>query len=462
MSRAIHAHAGASRQSPSTSSSRRTDFREMLRVMRLLRTDPLGAMLRGRASYGDTIRFRIINQTSFLVAHPDDIKHVLVDNHRNYNKRTRGMEALKEVIGQGLLTSEGDFWRRQRRIAQPAFHRDRIASFGRAMVDCADEYVDRWQDGDIVDVASEMMHVTLAVVARTLLSADVSTEARDIGSALTTALTIANSATSSLVEFPLYVPTPKNLRLRRAVRTLDEVVLDMIEQRRALTPEDRPDDLLTMLMGATDEETGEGMDDRQLRDEVMTIFLAGHETTANALAWTLYLLSKHPDALRQHVEEVERVIGERRPEAADMMQLPLTTQIVKESMRLYPPAWMVARCAIDDDVVGGLEVPAGSFVFTSPYLTHRHPEFWDNPEGFDPSRFTPDREKARHHFAYFPFGAGPRICIGNRFALMEAVLILARISQAVRLELVPGHPVEPEPIITLRPRHGIRMTVTRP
>jgi cytochrome P450 len=299
----------------------------------------------------------------------------------------------------------------------------------------------------------EMMRLTLRIVGETLLAYDPSDAASEVGAALRFLLSIANRRASSVLHLPPSVPTFENLRFRRALATLDQVVLRIIAERRR-NPGDRGD-LLSMLMQSRDEETGESMDDRQLRDEAMTIFLAGHETTANALGFTWLLLSRHPATFRELRAELSQVLGGRSPTLADLPRLTLTRRILQESMRLYPPAWIIGRSVIGPDEIGGYEIPARSIVFISPYVVHRHPRLWENPEGFDPHRFAQEPPRG----AYFPFGGGPRMCIGNGFASMESELLLATIAQRVRPDLVPGHRVELEPSITLRPRFGLRMTI---
>ena len=425
-----------------------------------LRKDPIGLLMESFRSFGDIVHFRVAHRHVFLLAHPDHIKYVFQDNNRNYNKQTRGFEALRTLLADGLLTSEGAHWLRQRRIAQSAFHRARIAAFGTTMTRATEEMLDRWRartGTTPLDIQSEMMRLTLRIVGETLLSTDVTGQADQVGAALTVALESARRAIYRVFVLPLRIPTPRNLRLQGAFRTLDEVVYRIIEQRRA--SDENTGDLLAMLMHARDEDTGEGMTDRQLRDEVMTIFLAGHETTAIALSWTWFLLSKDPAVARKLRAELDRVLGGRTPTTGDLPELQYTGQVIQESMRLYPPAWIVSRCAIADDEIGGYHIPCGSFVFLSPYVTHRHPAFWDNPEGFDPERFERGRLDHLASFAYFPFGGGPRLCIGNTFAMMELQLIVATLAQRWRLNLVPGQRVELSPAITLRPRGPMLMTL---
>ncbi len=426
-----------------------------------MRKDPIGLMMDSLHAFGDVTQLRLAHRRAFLLAHPDHVKHVFQDNHRNYNKQTRGFQVLRTFLANGLLTSEGAYWRRQRRIAQPAFHRARIAAFGTTMTRATDDMLDRWHAKDdaseMLDISAEMMRLTLRIVSETLFSTNVCREADQVGAALVVARERARDAIYRVVVFPPGISTPRNRRVRQALRTLDTIVYRLIEQRRRSA--DDAGDLLSMLMHARDEETGESMTDQQLRDEVMTILLAGHETTAVALFWTWYLLSKYPDAARKLRSELKGVLGGRTPTVEDLPKLQFTEQVIKESMRLYPPAWIISRCAIDDDEVGGYRIPGGSFMFLSPYMTHRHPAFWDNPEGFDPDRFEPGRLDSRPPFAYFPFGGGPRQCIGNGFAIMELQLVVATMAQRVRLDLMPGLRIELAPVITLRPQGQMLMTV---
>ncbi len=424
-----------------------------------LRRDALSFFVNTRRDLGDIFRFRAGPRHPYLIAHPDFIKHVLLDNYQNYQKDS-AYEKTKPLLGKGLLTSEGDFWLRQRRLTQPVFHRGRIGGFADTMVASTTAMLDeRWsvlaREGTPFDVAAEMMRLTLTIVGWTLFSTDVSGEAERVGRALSVALEHTNARMRSLLNFET-LPTPANRRFREAIATLDEVVYGLInERRKAGDGGDDKGDLLSMLLEARDADTGEGMTDKQVRDEAMTLFLAGHETTANALAWTFYLLSSHPTATEGLFAEVD-ALG-HTPTVADLPKLSYTKMVVEEAMRLYPPAWAVGRRALSPDEVGGYTIEAGSDVVISTYVTHRHPDFWPNPEGFDPGRFSQARAEGRHRFAYLPFGGGPRGCIGNNFAMMEAQLVLATIAQRYALELVPGHPVAPQTMITLRPENGIVM-----
>ena len=406
--------------------------------------------------YGDIVFFKVGNERIYLFNHPDLIRDVLVTNQKNFTK-SRALVRAKKVLGEGLLTSEGEFHLRQRRLAQPAFHRDRIAAYALSMVDCARRTASRWRANQTLDVHDEMMKLTLAIVARTLFSADVEGEAAEIGEALTTAFAAFNIGVLPFSELLEKLPLPYIKRFDAARARLDETIYRIIDERRA-TGEDKGD-LLSMLLLAQDTEgDGGGMTDTQVRDEAMTIFLAGHETTANALSWTWYLLSQHPEIEARFHREVD-ALGDRLPGPADMPLLPYTRMVLAESMRLYPPAWAVGRRAINDFEAGGYLIPARSMVLMSQYIMHRDPRFHPEPERFDPDRWLPQVASARPKFSYFPFGGGTRICIGEQFAWMEGVLILAAIAQKWRLRYTGSFPPEVEPRITLRPRGGVPMRV---
>ena len=422
---------------------------------------PLTFYAGARREYGEIVRFRSFGRFHWiLLTHPVDIEHVLRANHQNYVKGLF-VNPLKLLIGEGLVTSEGSFWLRQRRLAQPAFHRKRLLAFGTIMTQAAEAMVARWKayerKAQPFDVNGEMMPLTLKVVGEALFNADVSGDADAVGRALSIALEHVNYRSYQIFALPERFPTPRNRRFVRARQTLDQVVLKLIEERRR-SDEDMGD-LLSMLLMARDEETGEGMTDAQLRDEVMTILLAGHETTANALSWTWYLLAQNPDAEQKLHDELAQVLGGRTPSIEDLPNLPYTRMVIDEAIRLYPPVWGVARQAVGEDEIRGFPIPPGTALFLSQFVTHRHPDFWEQPEKFDPERFTPERSAGRPSFAYFPFGGGPRLCIGNNFALMEAQLVLATVAQRYKLRLAPNFPVEQNPGVTLRPRNGIWMTL---
>jgi cytochrome P450 len=388
----------------------------------------------------------------FIFNHPDDIEAVLVTLNKKFIKG-RALRANKRLFGEGLLTSEGEAWLRQRRLAQPAFHRSRIASYADTMVRFTEQMLGGWRDGDGCNVHEEMMRLTLAIVAKTLFDADVTREAKEIGEALEVVMEV-NTDPRRLLFVPAWLPTPANLAMRRAVRRLDRVIYRIISERRASGRDSG--DLLSLLLHAQDED-GSQMSDVQLRDEAVTLFLAGHETTAITLSWTWWLLAQHPKIEAKLHAELAAVLGGRVPTFKDLPRLGYLEMILSESLRLYPPAWSMVRMAIEDSEIGGYRVPAGCGVAMSQYVVHRDPRFFDAPDEFRPERWENDLAKRLPRFAYFPFGGGPRICIGNSFALMEASLTLATIAQEFRLSLVPGQSVEPLPSITLRPKNGINV-----
>ena len=427
--------------------------------LKSFRHDPLKLLMRGFREMGDVVRFRVFTRFLVLVAHPDHARRVLQDRATAYNKQTPGFAVLRDLLRDGLLTSEGEHWLRQRRIAQPAFHQSRIAKFGNTMTTAATTLVDTWLRGSpkTVNVTANMLSLTLQIVGETLLSTDVSRQTESVGQALSIAQRQGNEAINRVIPRPHWWPSAANRQLQSAIRTLDRVILDIITARRAGADQE---DLLAMLMQAQDEQTGEGMSNAQLRDEVMTVLLAGHETTAIALGWTWYLLSRHPTVRERLHAEVDTALTGRLPNVTDLPNLSYVHQVVKESMRLYPPAWIVSRCAENEDLLGGFRIPAGTIVLVSPFVTHRHPEYWVNPNVFDPDRFESTSEAKRPPFAYLPFGGGPRQCIGNTFALMELVLVVSTIAQRCQLDLEPGDEVNPSPLITLRAARPIRMRVS--
>lgn len=431
-----------------------------LGIIRQFQGQPLKKMEELAAHYGDAVRFRaLLHFYGYFFFHPEHNKHILQDNNKNYTKLPHpSLLLLTPVVGHGLLTSDGDLWRRQRRLAQPAFHRQRIADFATTMTEATTTMVARWRDGQQLDLAEAMMHLTLEIAGKTLFSRDLTGEANTVGEAFT----LVNEETASLSgkifayeRLRLFPWWHSSRVIRQNTAVLDTVVNNIIKERRHTGQQ--KDDLLGMLMEARDEETGQGMDDAQLRDEVMTIMLAGHETTAIALSWTFYLLSQHPQIRVKMEQELAEVLPGHSPTVADIPNLTYTTMIIQESMRLYPPAYAIARFGHKPDVVGGYDVPANAVITLSPYLTHRHPDFWEEPLKFDPERFTPERVAERPRYAYLPFGGGPRQCIGSSFAMTEAILLLATIAQRFRADLQPGHQVELSPLITLRPKGGLPM-----
>ncbi len=421
--------------------------------------DPLGFLLQSARDYGDIVRIRFLNQPVYFLYHPDHIEQVLVKQHQHFIKARDYREALG-FLGKGLLISEGDFWRRQRRLAQPAFHHQRTNSYGAMMVATAEEAVARWTDGATYDIHHEMMRVTLEIVATTLFGTSVTSDATAIGAALDSIMQHSSEQDRSLVArlLPTKIPTPGNLRFRHAVRNLDTIIYRIIHERRA----ERADtgDLLSMLLQAQDEQ-GSQMTDQQLRDEALTIFLAGHETTALALTWTWYLLAHHPEVEAMLHAELAATVRGQSPTVADLPQLPFTTQVIKESMRLYPPAWGIGREVLKTCEIGGYVLPKGAQVYLLQYVTHRDARYFEHPDSFNPHRWSENLEERLPRFAYFPFGGGPRICIGNTFAMTEAILLLATFAQHLQLTLVPEQSVELMPSITLRPKNGIAFTVRK-
>lgn len=413
--------------------------------------DPLGYFTGIVREYGDVVGLRILNFRILLINHPDYIEDVLVNHPRKFIKG-RVLQANKRVFGRGLLTSEGDFWLRQRRLVQPAFHRTRIAGYASTMVEYTERLLEEWQDGEERDIHKEMTRLTLQIVSKTLFDADVEHDTQDVGKSLELLLEIGADFRRTLF-VPHWLPTPTNLRVERAIRQIEKVLYRMIAEKRASGRD--AGDLLSMLLAAQDED-GSRMTDKQLRDEAITLFLAGHETTANALSWTWWLLAQNPAAEAKLHAELRTVLAGRAPSFDDLPKLVYTNHIITESMRLYPPAWGTARTAIEDLEIAGYTVPKGSGVSFTQWTVHRDARWYDAPEEFRPERWEGDLLKRIPRFAYFPFGGGPRQCIGNSFALMETALTLATIAQKYRFRLVEGHPVVPLASITLRPRYGIR------
>lgn len=425
------------------------------------RRDVLKLLLDGQRQFGDVVRFRLGPLIVHMVSHPDHIKHVLVTNQHNYNKDTRSSSRIRSITGPGLLTSNGDFWLQQRRLMQPAFHPQRLAAFGSIMTTATAAMLTRWQQhadrGEPLDVASEMMRLTYTIVGKALFGTDVTADSEPVEEAAGLVMEHAYHRLETILDLPEWLPTPRNRRFRTALQTIDRVVYRIIEERQRSPLQAQ--DLLSLLLHRRDDDTGKGMSDQQLRNETITLLLAGHETTANALTWTWYVLARHPHVASRVREEVQETLHGQPPAVDDLPKLCYTTRVIQEAMRLYPPIWIMERRVLQDDVIGGYHLPAGSTVVLSPFVTHRHLDFWEKPQEFDPDRFLPERSAARPNYAYIPFGGGQRLCIGSNFAMMEAQVIVAMVSQACRLELVPGFAVEPKPGITLRTQHGLTMAV---
>jgi cytochrome P450 len=413
--------------------------------------DPLGFQLRARERFGDVVRFRNGTILVHFLYHPDHVRRVLHDCQKHY---LRGWQyrLLRRLFGDNLVVSDGDFWMRQRRLAQPAFHRDRLAKYAEVMVDATGQMLGRWGDAaaeQAIDVWREMSRLTLAIAGRALFSQDASQEADAVGREFGIVASYLEQRFNKPLTLPVWVPTATNRQFKAAKRTLYAIVQEFIRERRR-EGGDRGD-LLSMLMQARDEETGEQMTDEQLCCEALTFLIAGHETTATALAWTWFLLASHA-AVRQRVrEEIEAVLGDRPPTAADVPRLRMTRMVIEEAMRLYPPIWALTREAVVEDEVGGYRIPAGSMIVLSPFVTHRHPDFWEKPDVFDPDQFSAERVAQRPKGAYFPFLSGPHQCIGNEFAMLEMCLIVAGVLQKFDLELRPGQAIQPKASLALRP-----------
>ena len=420
--------------------------------------DRLGSLTRWAREYGDLVSARFGPRSILFANHPDLVEEVLVNQNRKFIKHFRLRQA-KGTLGEGLLTSEGEFWRSQRKLAQPAFHRDRIAAYGRLMVEYTERLIGSWADGQVRDVQSDMMRLTLEIVSKTLFDAEIGSDSVGASAAMETLMHAFIASTASPVIVPRWIPTPMNLRVARTVRRLEQILYAIIAERRR-SGEDRGD-LLSMLLHAQDEESGRRMTDRQLRDECMTLFLAGHETTANTMAWAWFLLSGRPDVEARLHDELDRVLDGRPPTVADFPRLTYTESIVNETLRLYPPGWMIGREAIEPLELGGYPIPRGMTVFMTTYAIQRDPRWFDDPDAFRPDRWSDGLLQRIPRYAYFPFGGGPRICIGNNFALMEASLILATIAQKYRLALAPDAVIAPLPSMTLRPAQGVKVVLSR-
>ena len=430
--------------------------RPFIGVLSEFRKNAPALLLKTAREHGDIAVLRMGPQTIYAIANPEWIRDILVTHQTKFIK-SKMLERAKVLLGEGLLTSEGEFHKRQRRLSQPAFHRERLIGYGSSMVECAAHTRESWAPGAALDIAREMNRLTLAIVARTLFSADVSAEADEIRSALTEVLGLFEMVLAPFSELMEKLPLPSVRRFERARDRLDKTIYRIIAERRA-SGEDKGD-LLSMLLLAQDEEDHGHMSDKQVRDEALTLFLAGHETTANALSWTWYLLSQNPDAEARFHAEIDQVLDGRLPSFDDLPNLKYVERVFSESMRLYPPAWGIGRRNLEEYRIGDYLVPPRTVILMSPYVVHRDPRWYPEPERFLPDRWLPEEVAKRPKFSYFPFGGGARVCIGERFAWMEGVLLLATLGQKWRLRLAADARVETRALITLRPKYGMPMTV---
>jgi cytochrome P450 len=417
--------------------------------------DTMAFALAVSRQYGDIAHYTFGPLHVYQLTHPDLARDILVDRPEQFQKPKLLKYAFRPFGGDGLVTSDGALWKQQRKLMQPAFHHRQLARYADDMVALTTRWMDSFADGDVREINAEMATLTIRIVLKSLFGGDLPAEANDIGRSMVALLDAANRRVNSPFRVPSWIPTPKNLREKRAVARLDAILQTLIRARRASA--ESLNDLLSVLLAAVDADTGTRMSDRQLRDEMMTLFLAGHETTATALTWTWYLLSLHPEVEAKLFDELDRVLAGRAPTVNDLPQLPFTEMVVRESMRLYPPAPGVAREPIDDVTIAGYEVPKGALISINSYVLHRDPRFFPDPERFHPERFAPGWEERIPRYAYLPFGSGPRVCIGNGFAMMEARLILATLAQRYRLSLEPGQTIKPVQLVTLRPNGPIRM-----
>lgn len=413
---------------------------------------PLAYVIKNQKKHGDLFEVHTIGEKVMFATHPDVAKHLLVDNNKSYHK-SFDYQILKIVLGEGLLSSDGSFWLKQRRLAQPAFHKKRLDMMFNTMLDETIQLCKRLEkikeSGNTFNLNHELTTVTINIVAKTLFGTEIDASIELVGKHITHLNSYVVDKVNNPLLPPAWVPTARNIAFKKAMKDLNDIIYKIITHRRN-NPQDQ-DDLLAMLMNARDEETGEGMTDLQLRDEILTLFVAGHETSATSLSWIMILLSENPGWTEACKKEVDAVIGNRLPVLEDMQKLPLLKRVIDEALRMYPPAWIVGRKALEDDEVIGFKIKKGYNVIISTYVIHRHPEFWEQPDKFDPDRFLPERSNNRHKYAYFPFGGGPRMCIGNNFALMEMTLILVMLLQRYNLKAGKDH-FEWESLVTLRPK----------
>ncbi|WP_261179647.1 cytochrome P450 [Anaerobacillus sp. CMMVII] len=421
--------------------------------------DPLAFLTKLTEEYGDFVPFRLGPfQRVFLINDPNLIKEVLVTKQTSFVK-SKDIQTLKTIVGEGLLTSEKDLHKRQRKLIQPSFKRSHIINYGHDMIDTTLHYLSNWQNGEHRLISEDMQNITLGIISKTMFGTDFEKGAKIIEKSMDAVMKLGIKRMRAIVKPPLWIPTKNNRKLLAAIKHLDAVLDDIIAKRKQSST--RYEDLLGVLMNAKNEDDGTMMSDKQLKDELMTIFLAGHETTANALTWTLYLLAKHPDVDAKFHQELSNVIDSGTPTPEHFSQLKYTQSIVWESLRLYPPAYIIGRQVDTDVTIGNYQLKKGDMVVMSQYVMHRNNAYFDQPDSFLPERFETDLLKTLPTYAFFPFGGGPRVCIGNHFALMETVLVLACIGQRYQVNLLENHDdVKPQPLITLRPKRGVKMLIT--
>jgi cytochrome P450 len=429
-----------------------------LGVMPEMISDMLGLFTNTAREYGGIAQFKLLNKSYLLVTNPDYVKYILQDNYKNY-VRGRSVETGRVLLGNGLPLIDGDFWLRERRMLQPAFHRERLGKLANVVTNVIDVFMQHWEaklrSNQTLDLDDEMMRLTLTVIIKSMFSAEIDDKIQSLSHAFNVASRFMLWRSQQMWAPPLSVPIPRNVEYNRALKILNDTIYPLIADRR----KNPNDDLLGMMLEMRDADTGEGMSDQQARDEVVTIFFAGHETTAVTMSWAFYLLSQHPEVEERMRAELENVLDGRQPAFADLPKLVYLQQFINEVLRLYPAAYLFAREAVVDDVLDGYPIPANTLIFISPFVTHRDPKYWPDPERFDPDRFKSEQVASRPRQVYYPFGEGPHLCIGNNFALMEMQLILSMALQRFRLRLVPNHPIAFKPEATLRPKYGMKMTI---
>lgn len=432
-------------------------------AMEIGRKGPLNFFVDLWRKHGDLCRLQVRSNTTYLAIHPEHVRHISITNRNNYDKLETYDVVRELLLGDGLVASRGDLWRRQRRLMAPFFTPRGIEAYYPMIIEDGKNHIERWErisnQGNTVEMIDEMMLITASIILHSMFSMESGKELLQIKDAVETMIRFTANFEMNPLQPPLWVPTPTNRKYTQSRELVHEYIESLISRRRRMPIDDWPDDLLSKLMLARDEETGEGMSDSLLRDESITIFFAGHETTAKTLSFLWYALSQNPDVEAELHAEIDNTIGDRVPTIQDLKQLSYTMQVIKETLRLYPPAPVYARDAVSDDVIDGYRIPAGSRIMLSPYMTHRHPDFWDEPEKFDPDRWLPEKEAQRHPYAYHPFAAGQRICIGNNFSLFESHILVAMLASRYAPRLTPGHQPELDMAGTLFSKNGLPMTI---